>query len=62
MKLSFLLITHNINIVDEIADEVVVMHRGRVVEHGDVARVLTMPSEPYTNTLLNAARQLSAAR
>jgi peptide/nickel transport system ATP-binding protein len=60
MKLSFLLITHNITIVDEIADDVLVMQRGRVVEQGSVRSVLAKPAEPYTHRLLDAVPQLPA--
>ncbi len=61
MGLSFLLITHNMSIVDDVADEVIVMQRGRVVERGLVNKVFTAPSEPYTRQLLDAARKISAA-
>lgn len=51
---SYLFITHNLAVVAEIADEVAVMHKGKIVEHGDVEQVLTQPQHPYTKTLLNA--------
>lgn len=61
MNLSYLFITHNMAIVEQVADEMIVMQRGRIVEQGSVARVLRAPSELYTTKLLNAARQLAAA-
>ncbi len=61
MNLSFLFVTHNMSIVEQVADEIVVMQRGRIVESGSVSRVLSAPCEPYTTRLLDAARQLTAA-
>ncbi len=53
--------TANKTNVDDVADEVIVMQRGRVVERGLVNKVFTAPSEPYTRQLLDAARKISAA-
>lgn len=58
MELSFLLITHNITIVDDIADDLLVMQHGRVVEEGAVGRVLAQPAQPYTHRLLDAIPQM----
>jgi oligopeptide/dipeptide ABC transporter ATP-binding protein len=60
MKLSFLLITHNLTIVDEIADDMVVMQRGRVVERGSVSQVLGSPAEAYTHRLIAAIPHMPA--
>ncbi len=51
---SVLLITHDIGVVAEMADEVVVMYTGKVVEHGTVNQVLKSPKHPYTVGLLNS--------
>jgi len=51
---SVLLITHDIGVVAEMADEVVVMYTGKVVEHGTVHQVLKAPKHPYTVGLLNS--------
>lgn len=51
--MGVLFITHDLGIVDELADEVVVMHRGRILEQGPVERVLRAPSHPYTKALLS---------
>jgi peptide/nickel transport system ATP-binding protein len=52
--LSFLFITHNIGVVEYIADEVAVMQAGRIVESGACDTVLGAPREDYTRTLLAA--------
>ena len=51
---AVLLITHDIGVVAEMADEVVVMYTGKVVEHGTVTQVLKSPKHPYTVGLLNS--------
>jgi peptide/nickel transport system ATP-binding protein len=52
--LTYLFITHNIDVVRFFADEVAVMHAGRVVENGPVATVCDSPSHEYTRQLLAA--------
>jgi peptide/nickel transport system ATP-binding protein len=52
--LSYLFITHDLAVVAEIADEVAVMYKGKIVEHGAVEQVLTHPKHQYTKTLLEA--------
>lgn len=47
-----LLITHNMGVIAEIADRVVVMRHGRVVEQGSTSKVLGNPAEPYTKALI----------
>ena len=56
--LSYLLITHNLGVVAEMADEVAVMYQGKIVEHGLVEQVLMQPQHEYTKTLLSAVPQL----
>jgi peptide/nickel transport system ATP-binding protein/oligopeptide transport system ATP-binding protein len=51
---AVLLITHDIGVVAEMADDVVVMYTGKVVEHGTVTQVLKSPKHPYTVGLLNS--------
>jgi peptide/nickel transport system ATP-binding protein len=53
-KLAYLLITHNIAVVDYMADEVAVMYLGRIVENGCTEEVLDDPKHPYTQALLSA--------
>lgn len=52
--MSILFITHNLGVVAEIANRVVVMYGGRVVEEGDVIEVFKRPRHPYTIGLLNS--------
>lgn len=53
-QLAYLFITHNIAVVDYLADDVAVMYLGRIVEQGDREQVLRQPRHPYTRTLLDA--------
>ena len=61
LGMAMLLITHDLGIVAETADRVVVMYAGRKVEEGRVVDVLTAPRHPYTLGLLAAARYDSVA-
>jgi len=54
LGLAYLFITHNISVVEYLADEVAVMYLGRIVEHGNVDEVLNSPKHPYTQALLSA--------
>lgn len=49
---SVLIITHNMGVIADLADQVVVMYRGHVVEQGDVEQVFYHPNHPYTKRLL----------
>jgi ABC-type dipeptide/oligopeptide/nickel transport system ATPase component len=53
---SFLVISHSPGVLAHIADQVLIMHQGRIVEQGPVARVFGAPAHPYTAALLAAAR------
>ncbi|MEW9613202.1 ABC transporter ATP-binding protein [Shinella sp. S4-D37] len=53
--MGLLLITHDLGVVAEIADRVVVMNSGRIVETGDAAAVYQNPQHPYTRKLIDAA-------
>ncbi len=62
LKLAFLFITHNLAVVEYLADDVCVMYLGRIVERGDVESVLKNPRHPYTQALLSAVPRLDGAR
>jgi ABC-type glutathione transport system ATPase component len=56
--LAYLFITHDFGVVRAVADRVLVMHRGRVVEAGDAGAVLDAPGHDYTRALLAATPRL----
>ena len=60
-QISYLLITHNLGVVAEMAHQVAVMYQGRLVEQGDVEQVLMQPSHPYTQQLLDAVPKLDSS-
>jgi peptide/nickel transport system ATP-binding protein len=54
LKLSMVMVTHDISVVAYLCDEIVVMYAGQVVESGPVREVLARPRHPYTMGLRNA--------
>ena len=52
--MAVLLITHDLGIVSEVADEVYVLYAGRVVEKGNSEKIFNTPSHPYTIGLINS--------
>jgi peptide/nickel transport system ATP-binding protein len=58
LGVSYLFITHNIGVVEYIADRVAVMRAGRIVEQGDSASVLERPQQAYTRDLIDAVPRL----
>ena len=59
---AIILITHDLGVVAELADEVAVMYAGRIVERAPVARLYAEPQHPYTIGLLGAIPRLDAER
>jgi peptide/nickel transport system ATP-binding protein len=59
--LAVLFITHDMGVVAQIADDVLVMHRGQVVEQAAVEQLFAAPVHPYTIRLLEAAKKLGMA-
>ncbi|CZZ87461.1 oligopeptide ABC transporter ATP-binding protein [Bordetella ansorpii] len=59
---AIVLITHDMGAVAEMADRVIVMYAGRVVEQGSVDEVLGAPSHPYTQGLIACLPELGASR
>ncbi len=51
---AVLFITHDLGVVRSVADRILVLHRGRAVEEGPAARILSEPRDPYTRELLAA--------
>jgi peptide/nickel transport system ATP-binding protein len=58
LNVTYLFITHDIATVRAISDQIVVMHRGRVVEQGPKSRVLNPPHPAYTQLLLSSVPQM----
>ena len=58
LNLSILFITHDLGVVRHIADRVIVMHRGRIVEQGECAAILLNPREEYTKALVAAVPKI----
>ena len=55
LDLSYLFISHDLNVVYNLCDRVLVMKDGRVVEQGDIEEIFRHPKEEYTRRLLEAA-------
>jgi len=53
LNMSMLFITHDFGVVEDVADDVVVMFQGKIVESGSVKAVLSKPKHPYTIALLD---------
>ena len=51
-NMAIIFITHDLGLIAEIADQVAVMYKGKIVEQGDAAQIFTNPQHPYTKGLL----------
>lgn len=56
MNMSILLITHDLGVAAEMADRIVVMYAGKIVEEGDVFQIFQQPKHPYTQGLLRSIK------
>ena len=54
MALSYVFISHDLRVVRHIADDIVVMNQGKVVEQGSVVDIYEQPKHEYTRNLLSA--------
>jgi oligopeptide/dipeptide ABC transporter ATP-binding protein len=61
-KMAIMLITHDLGVVAEMADEVVVMYAGKIVERADVDTIFEAPHHPYTQGLLASIPRLGEKR
>ncbi|MCP8896687.1 ABC transporter ATP-binding protein [Shinella daejeonensis] len=61
-NLAYLFISHDLKVVRALANDIIVMRGGRVVEKGPAARIIEAPAEPYTRALMAAAFNLEAIR
>jgi peptide/nickel transport system ATP-binding protein len=59
---TYLFISHNLAVVEHVADEVGVMYRGRIVEHGPAEDLFAHPAHPYTRALIEAIPDPAAPR
>lgn len=57
-----LLISHNLGVINQLCDRVLVMYAGRIVEEGTRERLLRNPRHPYTQALLAAIPEVTAAQ
>lgn len=62
LGMALMFITHDLGVVAEIADEVVVMYLGNVVERGNVDSIFHDPKHPYTRALLRSIPRLGSSR
>ena len=62
LKSAMILVTHDLGVVASMADEVMVMYAGRMVEYSDVATLFTRPQHPYTQGLMQSIIRLSDRR
>lgn len=53
-QLTYIFISHDLPVVHYLCDRVLVLHHGKVVESGDARKVLEVPQQPYTQSLLDA--------
>ncbi|KKW69037.1 peptide ABC transporter ATP-binding protein [Lampropedia cohaerens] len=59
---SFLLISHDVAVIHHLCEELLVMHRGRIVERGSPAQVVQAPRHPYTKALIAAMPRIGQGR
>jgi peptide/nickel transport system ATP-binding protein len=60
--MSIMFITHDLGVIAEMAEEVIVMYWGKVVEQADVDTIFNEPKHPYTRALLKSIPQIGSER
>lgn len=60
LGIGIIFITHDMGVVAELCDDIIVMYHGRVVEQGPVQEVLTRPTDPYTIDLMAAVPRMDS--
>lgn len=56
--MAIILVTHDLSVVSEFCDKVMVMYAGQIVEYGDIDQILNHPQHPYTKKLLSTIPKL----
>ena len=62
LGMAMMLITHNLGVVAQMAEEIIVMYLGKIVERADTAKLFSEPKHPYTQELLKSIPQLRRRR
>ncbi len=62
LGISYLVVTHNLPVVQHISDRIAVMYLGRLLEQGDTQSIFRSPAHPYTRVLLDAVPQPDPAK
>jgi len=62
LGMAIIIITHDLGVVAEVADEIAVMYAGRIVEHASTQRLFAFPEHPYTWGLLQSIPRLGSPR
>ncbi len=60
--MTYMLISHDLAVVEYVCDEVAVMSEGKIVEHGPTEQIFSDPQHEYTRTLLDAVPQITPPR
>ena len=54
MELSYVIISHDLSVVNYMSDNIIVMYLGKIVEQGAAEKIFAEPKHPYTKALFNA--------
>lgn len=58
LNMSYLFVSHDLNVVRLLCDKVIVMKQGQIIEQGEVEKIMTSPTDPYTRKLIEAIPQI----